>query len=215
MKVTKFGHCCMLIEDGGVRVLTDPGSFSTGQTSARDVNVILITHEHADHLHVESLKEFLKNNPGAKVRTNSSVGKILESNGVNFKLLTDGQKEIFGALTIEAFGKFHAVIHNSIPVIENTGYFIGNRLFYPGDSFTVPPKSVEILALPVEAPWMKLSEAIDYAEKVKPKICFPVHDGRLRDMRVGSTHKIPKDYLAANGVEFVVLEESKEHSFDV
>ncbi|MBI2052837.1 MAG: MBL fold metallo-hydrolase, partial [Candidatus Ryanbacteria bacterium] len=29
MKITKFGHCCLLIKENGVRILTDPGTYST------------------------------------------------------------------------------------------------------------------------------------------------------------------------------------------
>lgn len=56
MKVTKFGHCCLLIEEEGLRILTDPGSYSTRQNDVQNIDVILITHEHPDHLHIESLK---------------------------------------------------------------------------------------------------------------------------------------------------------------
>ena len=46
----------MLIELDGLTVLTDPGAFSQEQNQIRGIDVVLITHEHGDHLHVESLK---------------------------------------------------------------------------------------------------------------------------------------------------------------
>ena len=50
MQITKFGQCCLLIEVAGKRILTDPGRFSVSQNDVSNIDIILITHEHADHL---------------------------------------------------------------------------------------------------------------------------------------------------------------------
>ncbi|MEK6878040.1 MAG: MBL fold metallo-hydrolase [Nanoarchaeota archaeon] len=60
MNITKYGHCCLLIDINGVRILTDPGNYSTMQDTAENVDFILITHEHSDHLHIDSVKTILK-----------------------------------------------------------------------------------------------------------------------------------------------------------
>ena len=211
MKITKFGHCCLLIEENGVRILTDPGMYSTQQDEVKNIDVVLITHEHQDHFHIDSLKAVLKNNPQAKVITNKSVGALLEKDGIVFNIVEDGQNSNEKGVLIEGFGKDHALMHASIPSIQNTGYFIANRLFYPGDAFTNPGKQIEILALPVAGPWMKLPEAIDYALELKPKTCFPVHDVILKFP--GSTHRIPLQVLEQKGIKFVVLEIDKEYEF--
>lgn len=207
MKITKFGHCCLLIEESGLRILTDPGTYSTSQDSIKGIDVVLITHEHQDHLHIDSLKKVLKNNPQARVITNRSVGSLLDNENIKFELLEKGtltEKDVL----IEAFGEKHAFMHPSIEPIQNIGYFIANKLFYPGDAFTNPHKPVDILALPVAGPWMKLSEAIDYAEELKPRVCFPVHEGILKSP--GSTHRIPPSILKPLGIKFTVLEIDKE-----
>ncbi|HEY4526835.1 MAG TPA: MBL fold metallo-hydrolase [Candidatus Paceibacterota bacterium] len=84
----------------------------------------------------------------------------------------------------------------------NSGFLIAKRLFYPGDSFFVPPVPVEILALPVSAPWMRIEEAIEYAKDIKPKIVFPVHDGMLKPEYRGSSRTLPHKLLTPVGVEF-------------
>ncbi len=211
MKITKFGHCCFLIEEQGLRILTDPGTYSTGQNDVKDIDVVLITHDHNDHLHMDSLKTILKNNPQAKVITNKSVGILLEKEGIIFSIIEDNQSLLKNNVLIEGFGKSHAVMYSSIPQIQNTGYFIANKLFYPGDAFTNPKKQIEILALPVAGPWMKLSEAIDYALELKPKVCFPVHEGILKSP--GSTHRIPPQILEPEGIKFIILEFKKEYTF--
>jgi len=146
MKITKFGHCCILIEEKGLRILTDPGNYSEGQNSVKEIGVILITHEHQDHLHIDSLKKVLLNNPAVKVITNRGVAKLLDKEGIRYTLLDDGQSTEEKGVRIEGFGTKHAVMYQGLPQVDNTGYFIANRLFYPGDAFTDPNRPVDILA---------------------------------------------------------------------
>lgn len=209
MKITKFGHCCMLVEENGLRVLTDPGDYTTVQTEVRNIDVILITHEHADHLHVESLKTAFTNNPQAKIITNGGVGAILDKEGIPYTLVDDGKETTEKNIRIVGFGKEHAEIYKTWKRVENTSYFIGERLFYPGDAFYNPGRPVEILALPVAGPWCKPSEVIDYALAIKPKLCFPVHDGVLA--RPNTTHRITGTIVGEAGIEFKALELGKEY----
>lgn len=204
MKITKFGHCCLLVEEGEVRILTDPGVYSSGQDDLMDIDLVLITHEHQDHLHIDSLKAVLTKNPEANVVTNESVGALLEKEGIAFRIVEDGQSFSEGGVLIEGFGKDHALLAASVPPSRNTGYLIANRLFYPGDAFVNPGKDVGILALPVAGPWMKLPEAIDYALHLKPKVCFPVHEGMLKSP--GSAHRIPATVLPEAGIKFTILD---------
>jgi L-ascorbate metabolism protein UlaG (beta-lactamase superfamily) len=213
MKITKFGHCCLSVEERGVRILVDPGNYTSAQNEAKGIHIVLITHhEHRDHLDMESLKRVLKNNPSAKVMTNRSAGAVLEKEGIPYVALEDGQSTVENGVRIEAFGKKHAVIYPTLPAIDNTGYFIANRFFYPGDALTNPNKPVEILAFPVTAVWLKLSEAIDYVKQIKPKICFPVHEGNLKSP--GSVYTRPSTLLGELGIKFIVPVDGEEMVFN-
>ncbi len=211
MTITKFGHCCLLVKENGLRILTDPGTYSTSQNEARDVNVVLITHEHPDHYHIDSVKSVMKNNPAAKIITNSAVRALLEKEGITSVVLEDGQETIEKGISIEGIGNIHAVIYPTLPRVQNTGYFIANRFFYPGDALTNPQRPVEILAVPIAGPWMRMSEGIDYAKELKPKICFPVHDGGLKNP--GLVHRIPKMILDPLGIEFAVIKPDTSREF--
>ncbi len=172
MKIQKIGHCCLVIKTQGKTILTDPGAYSEGQKSLSGIDVVLISHEHQDHFHLDSLKEVLKNNPLAKVITNTSVGKLLEKENIPYQVLENGQETTIDNLSLESFGNTHAEIYKTISRIQNTGYIISGKLCYPGDAFEKPKTQPEIIALPVVGPWMKISEAVDYAIELKPKFVF-------------------------------------------
>src|SRR3989344_1783026 len=108
MKITKFGHCCLLIEIDGVRILTDPAMFSKGHESVRNIDIVLITHEHPDHFHLDALKIILKNNPQAKVITNSSVAKLTED--IKVSVVGNGQSIAEQGILIEGIGTKHGAV---------------------------------------------------------------------------------------------------------
>jgi L-ascorbate metabolism protein UlaG (beta-lactamase superfamily) len=212
MKIKKIGHCCLFIQTDKLNILTDPGNFSVGQNEVKNIDIILITHEHADHIHTDSLKVIISNNPNAKIITNSGVAKILDQENIKYEILEEGIKEING-FTLEAIDSKHEEIFEQVGQVKNTAYFINSKLFYPGDSFCNPKKEVEILALPVAGPWCKIPDAIRYALSLKPKKAFPVHDGMLQVDRIGGAHKIPEKVLTENGIEFVVMHAGDEKDF--
>lgn len=205
MRITKFGQCCLLVEIAGKRILTDPGRFSVLQNEVKDIDLILITHEHADHFHSESLTEILKHNPSALVVTNTSVGKLLSAMGVAFEVLDGVEVGEKAGVTVEAFDGKHAEIFEEFGQVQNTGYFIAGELFYPGDSYIEPGKPVSVLALPVAGPWCNAPEAIRYAIQVKPMKAFPVHDAILNTDGIVLTHGLFKAQLAMQGIEFFPL----------
>jgi L-ascorbate metabolism protein UlaG (beta-lactamase superfamily) len=212
MKITKFGQCCLLIEVAGKRILTDPGKFSTAQNDLKNIDLILITHEHADHLHTESLEAILKKNPGATVVTNGGVGRILEELAITHEVLEgEAVREIDG-LHLGAHDGPHAEIFEEYGQVQNTGYFIAETLFYPGDAYTEPGRPVPVLALPIAGPWCKVGDALRYALKVNPKKAFPVHDALLNTEGIELTHGLFENVLGQNGIEFIRLQndETKE-----
>ncbi|MNH21308.1 hypothetical protein D3C85_1486510 [compost metagenome] len=87
-----------------------------------------------------------------------------------------GEKVSVGEFQLEFFGGQHASIHDSLARIPNLGVLINNLLYYPGDSLFVPGVTVDTLALPVTAPWLKIGEAMDFMVAIRPRIAFPTHD---------------------------------------
>ncbi len=229
MTITKLGHCCLVVEittptseDGGTpfskrdkptRIMTDPGAFSVRQNEVKDIDFIFITHEHQDHFHLESLNIVLKNNPRARVVTNHGVGKLLAREGIAHEILEHGQTRDFGGISVEGCGEQHAVIFHNFGQVQNTGYLFAGKFFYPGDSFFNPGKPVEILALPVAGPWMKMSEAILYAKLIHPRFAFPVHDGMLNVFGTATVRRISETILTPLTIQFVGIGEGDSHTF--
>lgn len=208
MKFTKFGQSCLLVEEDRHKVLIDPGSYSDRDVlDQKNIEVYLITHSHRDHLDVDLLKEIIKNNPNLKILTNTEVALELDKNLINYQTLESGVKDI-GDLKIEAFASLHQPIYPGLPQAKNTSFLVAEKFFHPGDDFFDPQKSVEILALPVSGPWLKLSEAVDYAKKIKPKICLPIHDSNLKE--TDFIYNRIKQLLELDGIEFVSLKIGEE-----
>lgn len=205
MQITKFGQCCLLIETANKRILTDPGRFSETQNDITDIDILLITHEHPDHLHTQSLQLILKNNPQATIITNDGVGKILSELGISYEVLMEAQETLVCGVPIEAFEGKHVEIFEDFGQVQNTGFFVDTRLFYPGDAYIEPKKNVETLALPVSGPWCKAADAIAYALRVNPKKAFPVHDAILNDDGISLVHGLFKTQLHSRGIEFVPM----------
>jgi L-ascorbate metabolism protein UlaG (beta-lactamase superfamily) len=176
MRLTKFGHSCLLVEEGQARMLLDPGVLSGGFEGLEGLTALLFTHQHADHLDPERLRGLLDRNPGVRVVSDEGSAKPLGEAGADAEVVHDGDELDLGGVSVGVAGRDHAVIHPDIPLIPNVGYLVGGRLFHPGDAFTQPGQAVEVLAVPAGAPWLKGSESIDYLRAVRPQVAVPVHE---------------------------------------
>lgn len=177
MRLTKLEHACLILEKDGRKLVVDPGSFTAPLIDLHDVDAVVVTHEHADHWTPDQLSHLLTTNPDATVYGPAGVSSAAE--GFDVHVVADGDTVEVGPFTLAFHGSRHAVIHESIPVIDNVGVLVDGSLFYPGDQFTVPPVPVDVLATPVGAPWLKVAEVIDYVAAVKPRLAFPTHEQTL------------------------------------
>ena len=134
----------------------------------------------------------------------SGVARAAE--GVDIRVVVPGETVEVGAWRLRFFGGNHAIIHPTLPVVENVGVFVDERLYYPGDSFFIPlGVEVDTLAAPAGAPWLKISEAMDFVSMVAPKRAFGTHDGVLSAAGVGLVHDRLKAVTEAKGGEYFPL----------
>jgi len=170
-----LGHSCLLAEEADSRLLIDPGCFSAGFEELSGLTGILITHIHDDHLDISRMHALLETNPDARIICDEASAEAFQESGVTAEVVHAGDALDLG-LSVRIYGRDHAVIHPELPNVPNVGYLLADRFFVAGDAFTVPDKPIEILAVPVGAAWMKVSEAIDWVNTIRPRVILPVHD---------------------------------------
>ena len=210
MKIKKYGHACLLVDMSGVKIITDPGSYSSAP-DATGVAAVLITHEHQDHMDVGNVKAIQAANPGVRIISHADVVAKLKDAGIEAETIEPGQTIDVNGVAIESFGTEHAIIYKTSPC-RNTGFLIGGELFVTGDAVhDVPSKPVRVLALPTGGPWMKLGEAIDYVKAVKPEIAFPVHDALYTDaVQRNIGHWMQSNF---DGTKYIDLAPGEEKEF--
>ncbi len=181
MWLRKFGHACLLVESDEARVLLDPGTFAKGFEQLSGLTAVLVTHQHPDHLDLGRVDGLLRRNPDALLYADEASVATLTERGLHAQVVRDGDELSLAGISVRVLGESHAVVHFDIPTIPNVGYLLGDRLLHPGDALTVPPSPVQVLALPVAAPWLKTAESVDYLRAVAPPVAVPIHEGVLAD----------------------------------
>jgi L-ascorbate metabolism protein UlaG (beta-lactamase superfamily) len=183
MQLTHLGHSAVLVETSGIRLLIDPGNFSDAWHDLTDLDVILVTHLHPDHVDPAHVPALLAANPQARVLVEPGV---IEAVGLDrAEPITADTRVALGGVTVSAVGGMHAVIHRDIPRIGNVGLVVsgeGEPTFYhPGDSLTEAPSGVDVLGVPAYGPWAAMKETVDFARAVGAVQGFPIHDGLLNE----------------------------------
>ena len=180
--LTSLGHSCVLIESrsesGGLsRILLDPGNLTPPLEPIANLDAILITHSHPDHLDAEQIRRLQWGGP-ITVYGDSSTARILAEAAIEPTIIEPGLAHIAGTrVTVTQW--VHEPIYAGIPLPVDFSYLIAESVFAPGDAFAIPDHPVDVLLLPTGAPWMKLAETIDYMRAVSPRFLLPVHDGGL------------------------------------
>ena len=182
MRITKHGHACVRLQTGAHTIVLDPGGFT--EVEATDgATAVLITHEHADHYSAAHLRR-----TDAPIFTIAAVAARIREDAPDLServtVVEPGQRLDVG-VPVGVVGEKHAVIHPEMHRFDNSGFLLEVEditIFHPGDSLTLPEADVDLLLLPVSAPWLKVGECIDFARDVGAPRSLAIHDMVYSDL---------------------------------
>lgn len=205
VKVTKYPQSNFLIEENGKRIFIDPGNFTFEKYSTNDfpnLDAILITHAHADHLDKEAVKGFITK--GVPLYANHDVvsqfkdedfeitkvehEKEFEVGGFKIKpidlphcqlLFCKEEGRVLAATDIVP-GKKVCKAHPDLDPEKvdgppNTGFVINGILFHPGDGIEISDLTIRNAAIPINGPTIDFERAWKLADSLKAKTIIPMH----------------------------------------
>jgi L-ascorbate metabolism protein UlaG (beta-lactamase superfamily) len=207
MRLRKFGHSCLLLEEGDEHLLFDPGGRPFLDEAATPdafaaVSLVVVTHWHPDHADPALISAIVERS-GATVIATADGQRELRGQGIEARVLEPG-RSTFGRFDLRVIRAPHAeVLGSTAP--ENTAYIVNDRLLNPGDSFDPALdeyRDLPVLALPVAAPWLKELEAAAFARRLAPRRIVPVHDGYVRDFFRTRRYEAWRQHFDQAGIRF-------------
>lgn len=215
MRITKYLHSCILIEDHGRRLLIDPGTYAfiEGLVRLDDIprlDGILITHPHKDHLDPAIVRE-LRERDGAEVLGSRSIAELLAKEGVIATPVEGCDVSAAGFRLCATPAPHEQTLVPPVP--ENVAYLVNDRFLHPGDSLSdalFVHRGVEAIALPVVAPWSSEPRIAEFARALAPRHVIPIHDGYLKSFFQEAMYERYRAALEPSGITFNSLREPGE-----
>lgn len=183
VKFTPIKHASIRITFNGKEIEVDPVSGLMPQTDYSKMpkaDIILVTHEHQDHLDTTAIKALEK--PSTVIVTNANCAKIIGKgkvmrNGDHLRLSSDIEVEAVPAYNTSAS---HAKFH---PKGRDNGFILtldGLRIYISGDTEDIPEmkdfKNIDIAFLSTNQPFtMTPEQTVRAAKIINPKVLFPYH----------------------------------------
>jgi len=125
----------------------------------------------------------LEINPQARLYAEPQAVAVMEEAGIGAEHAVAGTALTFGRVQVTPVGEMHALINEALPRVGNLGLVLRAAgepsLFHPGDAYDGEPGQIDILALPLNAPWTASRDTIAFARRISPRFCVPIHDGLL------------------------------------
>jgi L-ascorbate metabolism protein UlaG (beta-lactamase superfamily) len=196
LKITFIGHGSLMFNFGGKVIHVDPFSNVADYNSLPKAHLILLTHEHMDHLDLKALNA---------VRAEKTMVVLTETCAKQVQggvVMLNGDVKTVEGLKIEAVPAYNIVHKRDTgqpfhPKGVGNGYIItfgDKRVYVAGDTENIPEmkdlKNIDIAFLPMNLPYTMTPEMVaDAAKAFKPKVLYPYHFGETDTLKVGSLLK--------------------------
>src|ERR1019366_2657842 len=135
---------------------------------------------HADHVDLDRLPALVEINPQARLYAEPQAAAAMEEAGIGAEYTIAGKTLTFGRVEVTPVGEMHALINEALPRVGNLGLVMRAEgepsLFHPGDAYDAEPGEIDILALPLNAPWTASRDTVAFAQRISPRFCVPIHD---------------------------------------
>ena len=199
--IRRLTDSCLLVTTGDGTTLFDPGFFTFDNDlidldSIGDVQRVLITHEHGDHVKPEFVRWLVDRGNDVSVYANQAVADILAGHDIEVSI---GNPEGTSC---------EDVVHELIPTgaqPPNRSWTIDGLLTHPGDSYQ-PTASAPVLALPLLTPWGTTTKSVEFARRLGPEQVVPIHDFYLSEGGRQWVTGLAQRVLAGDGIEVVPLD---------
>ena len=184
LSLTFIGHGTLMLSCGGTVVHVDPWSRLADYSALPKADLVLVTHEHRDHLDTEAIADVSKDGTvlvGTETTAESLPGGIVMRNG---------DKKVLAGLTVEAVPAYN-ILHKRDngepfhPKGRGNGYIVtfgDTRIYIAGDTEDTPEmkalKDIDVAFLPMNLPYTMTPEMVaDAAKAFKPRVLYPYHFG--------------------------------------
>ncbi len=199
--ITRLTDSCVLVTSDSGTTLFDPGFFTfdtdiVDLESIGDVQRVLITHEHFDHVKPEFVRWLVDRGADVTVHSNQAVADLLEPHDI--EVATDALVGV----------TFEDVLHEPLPngmTPPNRAYTLDGFFTHPGDSQQIT-QTAPLLALPLLAPWTSLAASVQFAVRTGAQQVFPIHDYFMSASGRAAIGGLARGTLEAAGIEYLALD---------
>ncbi len=189
LAITFIGHGTLMFNWNGKVIHVDPVTREADYSNLPKADLILVTHEHTDHLDPEAIQQLQKENT-LVVLTKTCLDKLGSSPEIKTHVMANGDHFVLGEIKIDAIPAYN-MTHKRPgggyyhPKGSGNGYVIGfgdKRVLVAGDTENIPEvkalKDIDIAFLPMNLPYTMTPEMVaDAAAAFKPDVLYPYHYG--------------------------------------
>lgn len=178
--LVKHGHACVELRSGDARLLVDPGTLGPVPDPA-PMSAVLVTHGHYDHADTAVLEAAVR--AGVPVFGPEDLLEQCQSDVLarGLTVLRPGQEVAISGLQVQVLGGLHARLHPEIAGPVNLAFRLGSTVVVTGDQHPDLGSDIPVLVTPVDAPWLRAVDLMEFARRCMPGLVVGVHDGLLNE----------------------------------